>query len=170
MKLKYLLFFLIPTILLASDGGSGETDIVSRTINFIIFVSIMYYLLADHAKNFYKNRIANIADSLDSIQVKVKESVMAKQSAQAKVEEAKINASVLLETSKKEAKLIAIKIENNTNRELQILEKSFQEKTDIEKRRMARDVATKVLEEVFDKDSISIDKAELVKIIMKKVA
>ncbi len=169
MKLRYILLLLSPVLLLASDG-SGETDIVPRAINFAIFASIMYYLLADLVKDAYKGRIAGIADRLNSIQVKVKESVTAKEAAQAKVEEAKANALSLVETSRKEAQLLSEKVANDTDVELQNLEKGFKEKTDIEKRRMARDVVTSVLDEMFDKDSISIDKEELVKIVMKKVA
>lgn len=170
MKLRYILLLLSPALLFASGGGNGETDIVPRAINFIIFASIMYYLLADHVKNAYKGRIAGIADRLDSIQTKVKESVTAKQNAQAKVEEAKANALSLVETSKKEAQLLSQKVLNDTDTELKNLEKAFKEKTDIERRRMARDVVTDVLDKMFDKDSISIDKEELVKIVMKKVA
>jgi len=169
MKLRYILLLLSPALLFANSGG-GETDIVPRAINFIIFASIIYYLLADHIKNAYKGRISGIADRLDSIQVKVKESVTAKQNAQAKVEEAKANALALIETSKKEAQLLSQKVASDTDIELQNLEKGFKEKTDIERRRMARDVVATVLDEMFDKDSISLDKEELVKIVMKKVA
>jgi len=169
MKLRYILLLLSPVLLLASSG-SGETDIVPRAINFIIFASIMYYLLADHVKNAYKGRIAGIADRLNSIQVKVKESVTAKEAAQAKVEEAKANALALVETSRKEAQLLCVKVTNDTDVELQNLEKGFKEKTQIEKRRMTRTVVANALDEMFDKDSISIDKEELVKIVMKKVA
>lgn len=169
MKLRYMLLLLSPTLLLAGGGG-GETDIVPRVINFAIFASIMYYLLADLVKDAYKGRIVGIADRLNSIQVKVKESVAAKEAAQAKVEEAKANALSLVETSKKEAQLLSAKVANDTDVELQNLEKGFKEKTQIEKRRMARDVVASVLDEMFDKDAISIDKEELVKIVMKKVA
>jgi len=169
MKFRYILLLLSPALLLANEGG-GETDIVPRAINFIIFASIMYYLLADHVKNAYKGRIAGIADRLNSIQVKVKESIAAKEAAQAKVEEAKANALVLVESSKKEAQLLSVKVANDTDVELQNLEKGFKEKIQIEKRRMARSVVANVLDEMFDKDSISIDKEELVKIVMKKVA
>ena len=169
MKSRYILLLLSPVLLLASSGG-GETDIVPRAINFIIFASIMYYLLADHVKNAYKGRIAGIADRLNSIQVKVKESVTAKEAAQAKVEEAKANALALVETSRKEAQLLCVKVTNDTDVELQNLEKGFKEKTQIEKRRMTRTVVANALDEMFDKDSISIDKEELVKIVMKKVA
>ncbi len=170
MKLRYILLLLSPALLLASGGEGGETDIVPRAINFVIFASILYYLLADHAKKAYKDRIAGIADRLDSIQAKVKESVSAKEAAQAKVEEAKASAIGLVETSKREAQLLVQKVASDTELELQNLEKGFKEKAYIEKRRMTRDVVTNVLSDMFDKDSISIDKEELVKIVMKKVA
>lgn len=171
MKIRYILLFLTPALLLASGGHSeGGTDIVPRAINFIIFAAILYYLLADHAKAAYKGRINGIAERLNSIQVKVKESITAKETAQAKVEEAKINAKTLIETSKKEAQLLSEKVAKDAELEISNLEKAFQEKTQIEKRRMARAVVTSVLDEMFENDAVSIDKEELVKIVMKKVA
>lgn len=172
MKLRYILILLAPALLLANSGGGeqGSTDIIARAINFIIFASILYYLLADTIRNAYKGRISGIADRLNSIQVKVKESVAAKQNAQAQVEEAKANALVLLETAKKEAELLSSKVVSDTDTELENLEKGFKEKTIIERRRMTRDVVVCVLDEMFSQDSISIDKEELVQIVMKKVA
>jgi len=171
MKLRYILLLLSPVLLLANGGESGEsTDIIPRTINFVIFASILYYLLADHVKVAYKGRITGIADRLNSIQVKVKESVDAKEDALAKVEDAKANAKTLIETSKKESQLLVSRVVADTDTELQNLEKAFKDKTYIEKRRMTRNVVSGVLEEMFDKDAISIDKEELVKIVMKKVA
>jgi F-type H+-transporting ATPase subunit b len=160
----------MPVFVLANEGGSGETDILPRAINFIIFASILYYLLADHVKNFYNGRISGIADRLNSIQEKVKESLNAKEKALLKVEDAKASAKALVETSKKEAELLAQKVQSDTELELQNLEKAYAEKIEIERRKMARDVVNSVLDEMFDKDSISIDKEELVKIVMKKVA
>jgi F-type H+-transporting ATPase subunit b len=172
MKLRYILILLAPALLLANSGGGeqGSTDIVPRAINFIIFASILYYLLADLIKNAYKGRISGIADRLNSIQVKVKESITAKQNAQAQVEEAKANALVLIETAKKEAQLLSSKVVNDMDAELENLEKGFKEKTVIERRRMTRDVVVGVLDDMFEQDSISIDKEELVQIVMKKVA
>ncbi len=172
MKLRYILILLAPALLLANSGGGeqGSTDIVPRAINFIIFASILYYLLADLIKNAYKGRISGIADRLNSIQVKVKESISAKQNAQAQVEEAKASALVLIETAKKEAQLLSSKVVSDTDAELENLEKGFKEKTIIERRRMTRDVVVGVLDEMFKQDSISIDKEELVQIVMKKVA
>jgi len=169
MKLRYILLLLSPTLLLAAGGFEG-TDIVPRTINFVIFASILYYLLADTIKRMYKGRITGIADRLDSIQIKVKESVDAKKRAQEKVEEAKVNAKALIENSKKEAQMLVEKVLSDNSKELLNLEKVFRDKTDIETRKMRRDVVMGVLDQIFDKDSISLDKKELVEIVMKKVA
>ena len=169
MKFRYILLLLSPALLFAGGGFEG-TDIVPRAINFVIFAGILYYLLADLIKSMYKGRIAGIADRLDSIQIKVKESIDAKQAAQERVEEAKINAKTLIETSKKEAQLLAQKVALDTDSELLNLEKSHKDKTDIETRRMRRDVVASVLDELFEKDSISIDNKELIEIVTKKVA
>lgn len=168
MKIKYILFLLSPTLLLASGGG--ETDILPRAINFIIFAAILYYLLADHVKVAYKGRIAGIADRLDSIQTKVKESFNAKENALSKVEVAKSSAKTLIETSKKEAQLLVDKVQSDTKQELLNLEKAYQEKIEIERRKMTREVVNSVLDEIFAEDAVSLDKEELVKIVMKKAA
>ncbi|MDN5377659.1 MAG: F-type H+-transporting ATPase subunit b [Sulfurospirillum sp.] len=171
MKLRYILLMITPALLLASGGSEGgPTDILPRTINFAIFAAIMYYLVAEPAKNFYFSRKAGIAEKLDSIQSKLKESNNAKEKAQKKVEEAKANAKSLIETSKKEAQLLSEKIIKETQNELANLDKAFQERTEIERRKMTREVVNNVLDQLFDGGSIALDKEELVTIVMKKVA
>ena len=53
--MKKILFILLsclaPLALFANDAGV-ETDILQRTVNFLIFVAILYYLLADTVKFF----------------------------------------------------------------------------------------------------------------------
>ena len=86
MKINYFLLLLAPIALFASGGeGGGSTDIIPRTINFLIFAAIMYYYVADAAKEWYLGRKNEIATKLDSIQVKLKESNSKKEIALAKV-------------------------------------------------------------------------------------
>ena len=87
-----------------------------------------------------------------------------------KVEEAKANAKVLVETAKKEAVLLADKVTNDTNTEIENLEKAFEDRVNIERRQMQRAVVGEVLEGMFKEGSISLDNDEIVKIINKKVA
>ena len=60
MNIKYLPLLLLPVLAFASGdaeaSGSGETDIFWRVINFAIFFGLLYYLLADKIKEFFKNR------------------------------------------------------------------------------------------------------------------
>lgn len=171
MKLRYVLVMLAPVLLLASGAeGHGSTDIIPRTINFLIFAAILYYLIAEPAKQFYFGRKNSIATKLDSIQVKLRESNTKKESAQQKVEEAKASVRVLIETAKKEAVLLSDKIASDATVEIENLEKAFHDKVSIEKRKMTRAVVTEILDEMFKEGSISLDKEEIVKIVNKKVA
>lgn len=171
MKMKYFLLIMAPVLLLASGGeGSGTTDIIPRTINFLIFAAILYYLIAEPAKQFYLGRKGDIANKLDSIQVKLRESHGKKELALQKVEEAKASARVLIETAKKEAVLLSEKIAIDSNSEIENLDKAFNDKISIERRKMTRTTVCEILDELFKEGSISLDKDEIVKIVNKKVA
>lgn len=164
MKSKILLL-LFPFVLMA-DGGY---DIVPRTINFIIFAAILYYLIANPVKNAYKGRIEGIAARLDNIEQKLKESKAKKDDAIKRVEEAKANADGLVETAKKEAFLISERIKEETMQEIVNLEKSFQDQKEFEKRRMVKSVVGEILNEIFASDSVKMDQSELINIMLKRV-
>lgn len=168
MKKSYLIL-LMPFLLLASEPSGNGYDIVPRTINFILFFAILYYLISTPVKNAYKARIDGIANRLDGIQKKLKESQMKKEDALRRVEEAKSNAASLVETSKKEAVILSEKIKNETAQEILNIEKSFEEQKEFEKRKMTKGVVSEVLNEVFESDSMKIDQNELVNIVLKKV-
>ena len=164
MKSKILLL-LFPFVLMA-DGGY---DIVPRTINFIIFAGILYYLIANPVKNAYKGRIESIAARLDNIEQKLKESKAKKDDAIKRVEEAKANADSLVETARKEAFLISERIKEETMQEIVNLEKSFQDQKEFEKRRMVKSVVGEILNEIFASDSVKMDQSELINIMLKRV-
>ena len=149
-----------------ADGGY---DIVPRTINFIIFAAILYYLIANPVKNAYKGRIEGIAARLDNIEQKLKESKAKKDDAIKRVEEAKANADSLVETAKKEAFLISERIKEETMQEIVNLEKSFQDQKEFEKRRMVKSVVGEILNEIFASDSVKMDQSELINIMLKRV-
>jgi F-type H+-transporting ATPase subunit b len=171
MKINYFLLLLAPIALFANGGESGgHTDIFPRTLNFLIFAAILYYFVADAAKQWYLGRKNEIASKLDSIQVKLKESNSKKEIALAKVEEAKANARVIVETAKKEALLLSDKVAQDADIEIENLSKVFEDRVSIERRRMQRAIVCEVLDEMFKEGSISLDNDEIVKIVNKKVA
>lgn len=54
MSKLFFIIFLLPLYAFGASNGSGEYDIIPRTINFLIFVAILYYFVATPFKNFYK--------------------------------------------------------------------------------------------------------------------
>jgi F-type H+-transporting ATPase subunit b len=168
---KYVVLLTIPLLAFASGGGA-EGELLKRVINFLLFAGLLYYVLVNKFKiqNFFKNRKNAIADKLNAIQEKLKESKNQKALALEKLEEAKINAKSILETSKKEEKLLLAKIDSDTKAEIENLEKSYKDQMDIERRKMVRQVVNEVLDDLFSSNSINIDRDKFVNIIMKKVA
>jgi F-type H+-transporting ATPase subunit b len=168
---KIILTLMLATgSLLASGSGAGETDIVQRTVNFFIFAGILYYLLADPIKNYFVGRSKGIADELEKVQERLRESKRAKEAAEAKIDEAKKFAEEMKELSKKENKILNDKILEQCETEMETLQKQSATLMDLEQRQMIRKVVSDVMEDVFDQNDASFDKDAMAQIIMKKVA
>lgn len=171
MKTKVILLLLaLSSFAFASEGASGTTDILPRTVNFLIFASILYYLLADHIKNFFKGRSASIAAQLESVQAKLKEAKEEKEKAEKELENAKKLASEIVEIAKKEGKILSEKIRESLEEELKVLDKMHKENCELEERKMIREVVKNILQETFEDKNIVINEKEFVNLILKKVA
>ena len=171
-KLLCMLLLILPIFVYASGSsdGSESTDIIPRTVNFLIFAAILYYFVANPIKDFFTGRKNSIASRLNSIQEKLKESNNQKIEAKELVEKAKIEAKSIMEVTKDETKILKAKILENLKMDMENLEKGFDDQTSIEQRKMTRSVILEVLDEVFAKDSLLLKKDELLDIVMKKVA
>ena len=165
-----ILFLLFGTAAFASGGGEGSTDILPRTVNFLIFAGIIYYLVADFTKSFFQGRKASIAAELENVQVKLKEAKEEKKRAEKELEDAKRAAEEIIETAKKESIILAEKIRNQFENEIANLEKLHNEQCELEKRKMTRSVVRKVLEELLEEKNLPINEKEFVNLIVKKVA
>ena len=171
-KLLCMLLLILPIFVYASGSsdGSESTDIIPRTVNFLIFAAILYYFVANPIKDFFTGRKNSIASRLNSIQEKLKESNNQKIEAKELVEKAKIEAKSIMEVTKDETKILKAKILENLKMDMENLDKGFDDQTSIEQRKMTRSVILEVLDEVFAKDSLLLKKDELLDIVMKKVA
>ncbi|AWI33845.1 F0F1 ATP synthase subunit B [Helicobacter apodemus] len=167
MKRIIVLLVVAPYILLAANG-SGEVDIIERTINFVIFFALIYYFAADKIKAIFVNRREEIAGSLARIQEKLQASKKEKQQALKDLEEAKRIASEVVETAHKETYVITQKIEENARIELENLVKQFNESMAFERRKIEKSVINEILDEVLHQDSISLNKEVLTQSLLKK--
>ncbi|WP_299546545.1 F0F1 ATP synthase subunit B [uncultured Helicobacter sp.] len=166
--LYFLLLMLAPITLFAADNANY--DIIERTINFVIFFSLVYYFAADAIKNTFKARRDDIANSLAKIQEKLQESKKAKEKARNQLEEAKQVARDIIETAHKESKIIAQKVEEATKIEIENLVRQYNDHIAFEQRKAEKLIVDEVLSEFLNKDSIALSKDVLVKSLLKKAA
>ena len=179
-KVVLLSLLIVPAVLLASGGDAEssryfaqtgrETDFLPRAVNFIIFASLLYYLIANPIKNFFKGRTEGIAAQLNEIETKLQAAKDEKKEAQNRLEESKKRAEEIIADAKAEALVLAEKIAVANQNDLAILDKQFEEKITLEERKSAREVIDQILSENITNDDIMLNEAKVVEIISKKVA
>lgn len=157
---------------MASGHGAEETstDIIQRTVNFLIFVGILYYLLAEPLKNYFGGRSQGIADDHNQVKEKLAQSKAEKESAEAKVEEANKFAATLSENAKKENKIVNDKIMQQCDADLETLGKQNVELMNLDQRKMTTEVVDTIMADVLSQDGVGFDKDAMAQVIMKKVA
>lgn len=167
---KIVLFMLAfaPLALFASEGA--ETDIIQRTVNFVIFAGILWYLLAEKIKAFFAGRSLGIQAELDKVQDTLKESQAKVDEATLKLEEAKKLAVEIVSGATAEIDSIKSKIAQAADNEIAHLNKSFDDKIKIETRKAKKEVVQSVLEELLSSENIGVSQDELANIVLKKVA
>jgi len=168
-KILFTLSVIIPVSLFASDTNV-ETDILERTVNFFIFAAIIYYLLSDRLKAFFNERTESIQSELDKVQNLLKESDKKLVDAKQEVENAKKVAEELVSIAKSDVEAIKTKIKIAAEHEVTALSKSFENKTELEVRKVKKEVVENVLNQLLTDDNIALSQKDLANIILKKVA
>ena len=153
-----------------AEATGAETDIIQRTVNFLIFAGIVYYLIAEPVKGYFTGRTQGIADELEKVQTRLKESKSAKESANAKIDEAKKLAEEIMSSCKKENVIINEKMASQLEFDLNNLEKQQSDIMGLEKRQMVRNLVEEILSDALTQDSSVLDKSVFADIILKKVA
>lgn len=161
---------LAPVALFASSEGAVETDIVQRTVNFIIFAGILWYILADKIKAFFAERSLSIQAELDKVQDTLKASQDKVKDAQKKLEEAKKIATEIIEGAKADIDSVKQKVATAVDTDIANLNKNLEEMMKVETSKAKKEVVTEVLEELLSSENINLTQNELVNIVLKKVA
>lgn len=166
---KTFYFILIPVFAFCSSGNS-DYDIAPRTINFLIFFAILYYLLAKPFKEFYKNRINSISFKLENIQKKLLDSKNKKLESMKKLENAKLESANAIAMAKQEAQTISENIKNEAKEEILLLEKHFEDRKSYEIKKMKKDLINKIIFDLFKDDSLNLSQEDMINIVFKKVS
>ncbi|MEO1923206.1 MAG: F0F1 ATP synthase subunit B [Nautiliaceae bacterium] len=163
--MKKLLLVLSGVALFASEAASGGTDIIPRTINFLIFVALLWYLVGDKVKRFFAERRESIAKKFQEIEEKLKESKARKEALKAELEETKKLAEEIIKTARKEAELVESKIKAQVEEEITLLQKHFEEFKESEIRKTKQEAVKEFMEEIL-KD-VHITSEDAAKLILK---
>jgi F-type H+-transporting ATPase subunit b len=162
---------LISVSLFASGGEhGGNTDIIERTFNFVIFAGIIYYLIADPLKNFLRNRTDSIKKEYDKVQERLKETETAKKEAEDNLAKAKETAKVIVADAQKEAETLKRKLENSLEQDIATIEKQHQNKIEFEQNLIKREIVNEVIDELLAKDNIGLDQKSLTQAVISKVS
>lgn len=171
MKKSLWLLAVVPALLLANESGhEGSTDIIPRTVNFLIFAGLAYYLLADKIKGFFTQRSASIAAEFESAQAKLRDSLSVKEEAANALEESKKTAQDVLKSCDHEAELLVKRIEDMASRDGESLEKHAQEAMVNQKRKLLQTTVTEVLNEAIVVSDVTLTPSDLANKLQGKVA
>ena len=170
MKRILLLGLALAPIALFANSQGAETDIVQRTVNFIIFAGILWYLLADKIKAFFAERSLSIQAELDKVQDTLKASQEKVKDAQKKLEEAKKLATEIVEGAKADIDSVKQKVATAVDSDIANLNKNLDEMMKVETSKAKKEVVAQVLEELLSSENINLTQNELVNIVLKKVA
>ncbi|MBT8343575.1 MAG: F0F1 ATP synthase subunit B, partial [Sulfurovum sp.] len=131
-KIVLLSLLILPAVLLASGGDAEssryfaqtgrETDFWPRVFNFVIFASLLYYLLANPIKNFFKGRTEGISAQLNEIEKKLQAAKDEKKDAQNRLDESAKRAEEIIVDAKAEAVILAEKIATANQNDLAVLD------------------------------------------------
>jgi len=169
-KILLPLLFVSVSLFANEHAADAGTDIVERTVNFVIFAGIIWYLIAEPVKNYFGGRSQDIANELQKVQDRLKESKQAKEAAEAKVTEASKLAEDIVAGASKEGKILNEKILKQCDADLETMSKQGGAGMELEQRKMVRNLVDEVMNDVLVQESSALDKDAMANIIMKKVA
>jgi len=174
-KIALVLAFVLPVVAMASgtehhEVSMSNSDFYYRVLNFGIFAGLIYYLVANPIKEFFKGRSADIQNQLNEIKAKLEESKNEAKLAKENLAKAEEKAKEIVADSKEEAKILVENIAKKNDETIVSLEKHLEEKMEVEKKKMVKTTINELLEDGIDSSDIDIDSSKVVSLVSKKVA
>ena len=169
-KIYFLIALILPVFASASEVSIENSDFVMRSVNFVIFVALLWWLVAKWIKGALKSRADNIATQLNAVQDKLAQSRAKKEVALKELEKSKILAKDIVEGAKKEANILSEGIALQCKNDSEMLRKSHAERLNFEQKRIKKAVIAEVLDELLSDKNIALDKKAFVEILTKRVA
>ncbi len=175
----YAALLVLPAFLFGNEGAEGskylavagrEYDFVPRVFNFLIFVGLTYYLIAEPVKNFFVSRKEGIASQLSEIENRLQKAKEDRVSAEQALEASRRKAEEIMKDAEKEVELIKEQYAKMGEQEIENLIKQFNEKKELQERKMKKELVVSLLDENISTDDIPVTGKKVVDIVSRKVA
>ena len=161
------IFFLLSPIILFASVDVSNSDIIERSINFVIFIVILWYLVANKLFSALKNRQITMASKLNGIQNELLDSNAKKDEALKLLDQTKNKVQNIIDTANKEALVISNNMEKQCMLDIEVLNNIHNDLLKFEKSRINREVIDEVLDKLF-KEMPNIPKDIYISMIAKR--
>ncbi len=167
---KMVLGFLILLSPLCATGlDISQTDIIERSLNFLLFVGILWYFLAKKLRSFLHSKSLEISKRLEEIQAQLKVSKENKKKLLKELEQAKEKAELIISDANKEAYTITQKYELQTKMDVENLIKNSKALMDLEVKKIKRELVESVFKDLGESKKASFNAQDCVNILKQRL-
>ncbi|MGL2751094.1 F0F1 ATP synthase subunit B [Helicobacter pylori] len=167
---KMVLGFLILLSPLCATGlDISQTDIIERSLNFLLFVGILWYFLAKRLRSFLHSKSLEISKRLEEIQAQLKVSKEHKKKLLKELEQAKEKAELIISDANKEAYTITQKYELQTKMDVENLIKNSKALMDLEVKKIKRELVESVFKDLIESKKVSFNVQDCVNILKQRL-
>ncbi|MCQ2745967.1 F0F1 ATP synthase subunit B [Helicobacter pylori] len=167
---KMVLGFLIFLSPLCATGlDISQTDIIERSLNFLLFTGILWYFLAKKLRSFLRSKSLEISKRLEEIQAQLKASKENKKKLLKELEQAKEKAELIISDANKEAYTITQKYELQTKMDVENLIKNSKALMDLEVKKIKRELVESVFKDLRESKKVSFSSQDCVNILKQRL-
>ncbi|WP_231265341.1 F0F1 ATP synthase subunit B [Helicobacter pylori] len=167
---KMVLGFLIVLSPLCATGlDISQTDIIERSLNFLLFAGILWYFLAKKLRSFLHSKSLEISKRLEEIQAQLKVSKENKKKLLKELEQAKEKAELIISDANKEAYTITQKYELQTKMDVENLIKNSKALMDLEVKKIKRELVESVFTDLRESKKVSFNVQDCVNILKQRL-
>ncbi|WQW63350.1 F0F1 ATP synthase subunit B [Helicobacter pylori] len=167
---KMVLGFLILLSPLCATGlDISQTDIIERSLNFLLFAGILWYFLAKKLRSFLRSKSLEISKRLEEIQAQLKVSKEHKKKLLKELEQAKEKAELIISDANKEAYTITQKYELQTKMDVENLIKNSKALMDLEVKKIKRELVESVFKDLRESKKVPFNAQDCVNILKQRL-
>ncbi|WP_281757458.1 F0F1 ATP synthase subunit B family protein [Helicobacter suis] len=147
----------------------GQTDIVMRVLNFLLFLGILWYFTGSMLKKALLKRRSKISDKLSSLQDQRQSVKEEREQALSTLEQAKQQASQIVSSAKQEAYLLTQKYDQQSKIVIEKLIKNYRSMQEKEEEKMQEEAIAEVLDTLFNASETALSVPVYMRLIHQKV-